>query len=103
LDSDPAESPGKVSKEPSRKPGGPGPRVELRRLKQGKGGKTVTEIQGLAFLGEAEGKKLLKTWKSRFGVGGTWRQGTIEIQGDLRDPLAEDLQARGFKAILAGG
>jgi len=37
------------------------------------------------------------------GAGGTLKDGTVEIQGDHRERLAEHLRALGYTVKLAGG
>ena len=74
----------------------------LRIEKQGRGGKTVTVITGLA-LNPDDLKALAKTLKQRCGTGGAIRDGAIEIQGDHRETLRTELQARGLAVKLSGG
>ncbi|MCD8481399.1 MAG: translation initiation factor [Verrucomicrobia bacterium] len=78
-------------------------RVELRRLKAGKGGKTVTEIGNFAAISPQELTEFTFQLKKLCGVGGTIRGKTIELQGDQRDRAAAWLQERGFQPIMAGG
>ena len=82
---------------------GGGARVEIRRLKAGKGGKTVTEIRGFSASHRRYLPELAKELKARFGVGGAVKADAIEIQGDQRDAVAAILQDRGFRPVLAGG
>lgn len=76
--------------------------VRLKRQTQGRGGKTVTIITGLA-LEAAALQQLAKTLKQRCGSGGAIKDGAIEIQGDHRDQLKIELEQRGYKVKLAGG
>jgi translation initiation factor 1 len=41
--------------------------------------------------------------KQACGSGGTAKNGTIEIQGDHRDRIAEALQTLGYKTKFTGG
>jgi translation initiation factor 1 len=83
----------------ARAPAGP---VRVSRQTQGRGGKAVTVISGLA-LGEAALAVLAGELKRRCGSGGTVRAGAIEIQGEHRDTLVAELIRRGFAAKRAGG
>ncbi len=76
--------------------------VRIRRETKGRAGKGVTVITGVP-LGEAELEKLGKQLKQRCGTGGTVKHGTIEIQGDHRTLLLNELARHGWTVKLAGG
>jgi translation initiation factor 1 len=76
--------------------------VRVGRQTKGRKGKGVTVITGLP-LAAAELQQLGKELKQRCGAGGTTRDGVIEIQGDHRDLLVEELQKRGYAAKRSGG
>jgi translation initiation factor 1 len=81
---------------------GAGAVVRIGRETKGRKGKGVTVITGVAG-SEAELKELGKQLKAKCGAGGTVKDGVIEIQGDHRDVLLEELGNRGWKVKLAGG
>jgi len=76
--------------------------VRIQRQVQGRGGKTVTVITGIALAPDAL-KALAKELKTRCGSGGAIRDGVVEIQGDHRELLRGELERRGFKVKLSGG
>ncbi|HUH58336.1 MAG TPA: translation initiation factor Sui1 [Pseudomonadales bacterium] len=76
--------------------------VRLLRESKGRGGKVVTLITGVPLLG-SELKTLAKELKQKCGVGGSLKDGVIEIQGDQRDLLLAELTKRGFTVKKAGG
>ena len=76
--------------------------VRVSRETQGRKGKGVTVITGLG-LGSEELQALATDLKKRCGSGGSVENGRIEIQGDHRDRLVEELTRRGWKAKRAGG
>lgn len=76
--------------------------VRIQRESKGRGGKTVTTIKGLP-LAQTELKELLKTLKKKCGCGGAVKEGVIEIQGDKRDLLLNELKKAGYDAKLSGG
>jgi len=76
--------------------------VRIQRETKGRKGKGVTLISGV-LLAPAELKKLAKELKQKCGVGGAVKDGVIEIQGDVRDQLFEEMKQRGFKVKKAGG
>lgn len=76
--------------------------VRIRRETAGRNGKGVTTITGVP-LAETQLKDLAKALKVLCGVGGSIKDGVIEIQGDQRDKLKAELEKRGFTVKLAGG
>ena len=87
------------SKDPVRKGDGI---VRLGRETKGRKGKGVTLITGLS-LPDDELLKLASDLKRRCGSGGTVRDRVIEIQGDHRDILLEELRKRGHTVKRSGG
>lgn len=75
-------------------------RVMLER--KGRGGKSVTIIEGI-IMAPAERGKLLKVLKSRLGTGGTLRNDILEIQGDHRDAVIGELEQMGYRPKRSGG
>lgn len=83
---------------------GQGERLEIRREKSGRGGKTVTTVLGFpTYLGDAKKSKMLKTLKTTLGTGGTWNGKVMELQGDRRDEVFQWCKDSGFTPVLAGG
>jgi translation initiation factor 1 len=76
--------------------------VRVRREVKGRRGKTVTTISGLPLPEDAL-RELAGELKRRCGTGGSAKQGVIEIQGDHRDTLVPELEARGYTVRRAGG
>jgi len=74
----------------------------LHRDSKGRGGKTVTLIKKL-ILSEEDMKDLAKRLKQICGTGGTVKDGEIEIQGEHRERIAEELKKLGYKVKIAGG
>jgi translation initiation factor 1 len=71
------------------------PAAKLRIEKSGRGGKTVTVVDGLpnnaAFL-----KSLAAELKQACGTGGAVKDTTVELQGDHRDRLRGLLTKKGW-------
>ena len=69
--------------------------AKLRMERAGRGGKTVTVVDGLpeneAFLDE-----LAAALKKACGTGGTVRVGAIELAGDVRERVRPLLEKRGY-------
>lgn len=74
----------------------------LHRASKGRGGKGVTLIKNLV-LSEDEMSALAKKVKQACGVGGTVKEGVIEIQGSNREQIAEVLIRLGYRIKMAGG
>jgi translation initiation factor 1 len=79
-----------------------GNRVKVRREVAGRRGKAVTTVSGVP-VDDAGLKQLAGKLKKRCGVGGSVRDGVIEIQGDHRDLVVEILKGEGYTPVLAGG
>lgn len=76
--------------------------VRVSRETKGRKGKGVTLITGI-LLDHKELKDLGKKLKIRCGTGGTVKDGVIEIQGDQRELMIEELQKKGWTVKLTGG
>lgn len=76
--------------------------VRIRREISGRHGKGVTTITGIP-VDETELKIIAKMLKQMCGVGGTVKDGVIEIQGDHRERIKIELEKRGYTVKLAGG
>lgn len=76
--------------------------VRVSRETQGRKGKGVTVVRGLA-LDEDALARLGRELKAACGTGGTVKDGVIEIQGEHRDRIVERLQAAGMTVKRAGG
>jgi translation initiation factor 1 len=78
-------------------------RVDITREKGGRGGKTVTVVDGFTGIGLPEKEQLMRKVRAACGCGGTVKEGRIEIQGDQRDTVARILSEAGFRPVFAGG
>ena len=79
-----------------------GGRVKVRREVAGRRGKAVTTVSGVP-LDDAGLRDLAGTLKKRCGVGGSAKNGVIELQGDHREVVMQVLRDAGFDPVLAGG
>lgn len=79
-----------------------GDRVTVRREVAGRRGRAATTISGVP-VDDAGLKQLAGKLKKRCGVGGSVKNGVIEIQGDHRETVLEILKAEGYTPIRAGG
>ena len=69
---------------------------------KGRKGKGVTILTGIP-LNPEDLKDFAKKLKQKCGSGGTVKDGTIEIQGDHRDVMEEELTRQGYKVKRSGG
>jgi translation initiation factor 1 len=74
--------------------------VRVGRETKGRKGKGVTVVTGLPA---SELDRIAGGLKRMCGSGGTVREGTIEIQGDHRDKIVEELKKQGWNVKRAGG
>jgi predicted translation initiation factor SUI1 len=95
-----------TARKPASSPPPPPPKkvhtVKVSRETAGRRGKGVTVVSDLP-LNEEQLKELTTLLKNKCGTGGTAKDGRIEIQGDLRDRLAIELEKLGYKVKRAGG
>ncbi len=77
-------------------------KVYVRLDRKGRGGKTVTVIEGLQMQ-RREIEELLRELKAKLGTGGTIKYPSLEIQGDHRDMVMSALKGMGFAPKRSGG
>jgi translation initiation factor 1 len=78
-------------------------RVDIVRQTAHRGGKAVTVVKNFTGIGLPEKKELAKKMQKACGVGGTVKDGCIEIQGDKREEVKRILTEAGFNPVFAGG
>jgi translation initiation factor 1 len=78
-------------------------RVDIVRQTAHRGGKGVTVAKNFTGIALAEKQALAKKMQKACGVGGTVKDGCIEIQGDKREEMKRILTEAGFKPVFAGG
>jgi translation initiation factor 1 len=76
--------------------------VYLHRDSKGRHGSAVTLVKNLV-LSREDLKLLAKRLKQICGSGGTVKEDVIEIQGEHREKIAEELKKIGYKVKVAGG
>ena len=76
--------------------------VRVGRETKGRRGKGVTIISDVPLDGNGL-TELATNLKQRLGTGGTVKDGRIEIQGDHRDRIVQELEALGYRVKRAGG
>jgi len=69
---------------------------QLHTAKEKRRGKIVTVIKPF-FLEQSELKKLLKDLKTKLGSGGTAKENTLELQGEVSAKAKEMLQNKGYR------
>ena len=75
--------------------------VRVKRVRNNKGGKTITIISGLE-LDHQEYLLLLKKFKTRLGTGGTVKGESIELQGDQVLVVMDLLKSEGYRPKQSG-
>ncbi len=76
--------------------------ARVSRSSKGRGGKTVTLVQGLPLAPDALAA-LGKRLRSACGAGGTLKDDVLEVQGDHVQRVLDWLQAEGYRARRSGG
>jgi translation initiation factor 1 len=77
-------------------------KVRVRLDRKGRGGKSVTIVEGLRISSQ-DRESLLKQLKTRLGTGGSVQDDVLEIQGDHCDAVMASLQQSGYKPKRIGG
>ena len=80
----------------------PGGVIRVSLQTKGRGGKTVTRVEGVP-LGDDALAQLGKQLRTACGSGGTVKEGVIEVQGDHAGKVIEALRQNGYAAKRAGG
>ena len=79
-------------------------RVEVRREKAGRGGKTVTTLREFpTHIPLKELEAMTFNLKKTCACGGTLKVRAIELQGDVCDRVMGELEKLGYKPVRAGG
>jgi translation initiation factor 1 len=79
-----------------------GGRVKVKRETSGRRGKAVTTIYDVPLADDGL-RELAGRLKKRCGVGGSVKDGAIELQGDHRNVVMDVLKADGYDVVAAGG
>ncbi|MDF1741634.1 MAG: translation initiation factor [Verrucomicrobiales bacterium] len=78
-------------------------RLNITREFAHRGGKIVTVVSNFQGISQEEKQALAKKIQKSHGVGGTVKDGRIEIRGDLREEIKVILEEAGFQPKFAGG
>jgi translation initiation factor 1 len=73
----------------------------VRLFRENRKGSGVTLVKGLPVITDI--KTLAKKLKKKLGVGGSIKEGIIEIQTDQREKIKELLEKDGYQVKIAGG
>lgn len=76
--------------------------AKMRLETKGRGGKAVTVLFNLP-LEEAEAVALMKELQTSLGCGATFKDGAIELRGDMRDRIEPWFAKKSLKLVRAGG
>ena len=77
-------------------------KVIIKLERKGRGGKTVTVIEGLAMKHDSK-NAFLKQLKGKLGTGGAVKEDCFEFQGDHCNRLRAELNKMGYKPKRSGG
>ncbi len=79
-------------------------RVDIIREKSGRAGKTVTVLRGFSeTISSEELESLTLKLKKHCACGGSFKERTIELQGDACKQVMRELEKLDFRPIRCGG
>lgn len=96
-DATPSKTPDAAATPARPRPAAPG-KVVLRRERKGRGGRTVTLVEGLGGDLEQQARALRKS----LGCGARVEGGQVVVQGDVGDRIEAWLRAQGVTRIVRG-
>jgi len=73
-------------------------RIQFKRGGKGAGVTTIERLNLHPF----EKEEMLARFKKALGIGGTLKDGVLELQGDCRDKVEAELKALGLKVRRIG-
>ncbi len=76
--------------------------LKMRLETNGRGGKAVTVLFNLPFSDDIA-KEHMRALQSQLGCGGSFKNATIEIRGDMREKIEKYFSALEIKVVRAGG
>lgn len=76
-------------------------KLVLRVERKGRGGKTVTVLDGLQGA-DSERKEWQQELKNKLGCGAKWEGDSLVLQGDQETRLRDWLQAKGAQQVVGG-
>lgn len=77
-------------------------RVTVRRERVGRGGKTVTIVEGPGIEGRDDVETLARDIARALGTGARAEDGALVVRGDQSDRLVVWLVSRGFSSVTRG-
>ncbi|MFU8805298.1 MAG: translation initiation factor [Bradymonadaceae bacterium] len=92
-----------AGKDDEERPVGQLKKIVLRRERKGRGGKTVTLVEGLEGLDERGRDELAKRLRKALGCGTSVEGTKIVVQGDQSERLEGLLRDEGVKKIVVSG
>lgn len=75
-------------------------KVVVRRTRKGRGGRTVTLIEGLDDLPADQRDALASAARKALGTGARVEEASVAVQGDVGPRLADWLRARGARRVI---
>ena len=97
--SDGGELPERADAQSVSRPATRGFQLRFTLQRKGKGGKTVTHVQGLKALDIQEQMNICSDIRTALGIGARFLDGILELQGDQRERAEKWFNERGFPSF----